>query len=152
MIFEFQNGLVDIVREKPYDGVVTLRSSDREAVALFELMGSGQVLKVPHHLYPWILHLGDGNLPNEVQVEDLANVEVIDRLTPEPAAFAVEWTYRDATGTVQSGTDYCWPQDKDVARLRVSYEHENFTEDIKFIPLFEIPKKLLGLEENDESI
>jgi hypothetical protein len=147
MLFEFVSGLVDIVRERPYEGVVTLRSSRRETIEMWESVGPGKVLKVPHHLYPWILHLAEGNLDSDIRQEDLKNIEVVDRLTPEPVAFAVEWTYKNEEGFIVSGYDYCWPQDTDVAANQVSFEYDNLVDTAKFLPLFEIPNKLLGLED-----
>jgi hypothetical protein len=149
MLFNFHNGPVDIVREKPYTGVVTLRSSDREAVALFEDMTPCEVLKVPHHMYPWILHFNEGNLPSEIDLELFDKFEVVERLTPEPVAFAVECTYRDEYGKVVESYDYCWPQDIDIAHAKANYEHENVVESIKFLPLFKIPNKLLGIVDED---
>jgi hypothetical protein len=153
MLFEFVSGLVDIVHEKPYPGVVTLRSSTYDAVAYFEEITPNKVLKVPHHLYPWILHLCQGNLPSEISQDALKDIEVLERLTPEPVAFAVEWTYRDEHGVVVSDYDVCWPQDQDIARNRVAYDHDELIDVVSFLPLFEIPKKLLGIsEEADEGL
>lgn len=150
MLFEFLGGLVDIVREKPYPGVVTLRSSTYEAVGYFEGITPNPVIKVPHHLYPWILHLCQGNLPSELSQEALKDIEVLERLTPEPVAFAAEWTYRDESDVVVSDYDVCWPQDQDVIRNKVAYEHDELIDVVKFLPLFEIPKKLLGIKEDDD--
>ena len=146
MLFEFENGIIDIVREKPYPGVVTIRSSSYEAVALYALMTPSKIVKVPDPIYPWILHLNEGNLPSEIDAVHLENLEILERLTPEPVAFAVEWTYKDELGQVAGDFDYCWPQDQDIAQAKVNYEYENLVESIKFLPLFEIPNKLLGLK------
>jgi hypothetical protein len=150
MLFKFESGLVDIVREKPYPGIITLRSSTYDAVACFEGITPNKVIKVPHHLYPWILHLCQGNLPSEISQESLAEIEVLERLTPEPAAFVAEWTYRNEIDVVVSGYEVCWPQDRDIVRNRVAYEHDELIDVVNFLPLFEIPKKLLGLQEDED--
>jgi hypothetical protein len=75
---------------------------------------------------------------------------VLERLTPEPAAFVAEWTYRNEIDVVVSGYEVCWPQDRDIVRNRVAYEHDELIDVVNFLPLFEIPKKLLGLQEDED--
>lgn len=150
MLFEFPNGLVDVIRERPYDGIVTLRAATRTPISYFEDVTPTKPLRVPHHLFPWILHLNADVLSAEVSPEILQTIEVVDRITPEPAAFVIDWAFRNEIGEIVQGYDVCWPQDIDVARNNVAYDFDNLIDEVRFLPLFEIPKKLLGLQEDED--
>lgn len=144
MLYQIENDFVDVVRELPYRDLLTVRASSAEALAGFTGMTMGEVLQVPHHIYKYILHIPKPVLEVKLNWKDLAQVEEVARLTPEPAAFAYEYAVEHEDGSVSGEYWFCWPHEIDSVIEQVTLREENVLGDPNFIPLFFIPKELVG--------
>jgi hypothetical protein len=144
LLYQIENDFVDVVRELPYRDLLTVRASSAEALAGFTGMTMGEVLQVPHHIYKYILHIPKPVLEVKLNWKDLAQVEEVARLTPEPAAFAYEYAVEHEDGSVSGEYWFCWPHEIDSVIEQVNSSEENVLGDPSFVPLFVIPKELVG--------
>jgi hypothetical protein len=144
MLFNFDGKMVDIVREAPYKGVYTVRASSGRALRKFRQSSPADMVRVPHHLYPFIIHIDMNSCPLRISAFDFKKVEVVDRLTPEPVCFVYDYAYYDEEGQIQGDYDYCWPQEKDQVFQNLLSSEKDMVSEPAFLPLFRIPRELVG--------
>jgi hypothetical protein len=144
MLFLYQNHLVDVVQEIPYPSLLTARASSAEA--LNQLVGStsSEIVKVPHHLYPFIVHVNEDQLPITLSHQLSNAMEVVDRLTPEPACFIYEYCYESEDEKNIGDYGYCWPDEVDSTRDYLMSGEKSLMGDPVFLPLFRIPSELVN--------
>jgi hypothetical protein len=144
MLFNFGDHFVDVVRERPYREVLTVRASTPKALKQFRGVSSADVVKVPHHLYPYIIHVHEDSSPLNISYPTASSIEVVDRLTPEPACFIYEYCYVPEQGDYIGDYGYCWPDEvESTTEYLMSGERELVGEPI-FLPLFRIPGELVS--------
>jgi hypothetical protein len=144
MLFLYQNHLVDVVHESPYPRLFTVRASSTEG--LNELLGStsSEIVQVPHHIYPYLIHVHEDQFPIKVSHQALRDIEVVDRLTPEPTCFTYEYCYASEDDRNIGEYGYCWPNEVGSTReYLMSGEREILGEPV-FLPLFRIPGELVN--------
>ena len=156
MLYEIDGNFVDVVRESPYPDVLTIRASSTAALDKFTGMTVGDVLTVPHHIYQHILHVAKASLETKLHWKDLSNVEVLDRLTPEPAGFCYDYATEDEEGNLIGHYSYCWPHEIEEERNRLMHGEEPVAVEPTFIPVFYLPRELTGgplpFDPNDDSL
>ncbi len=143
MLFEFEGNLVDIVKERPYKGIYTVRAASGRALRKFRKSSGGEMIKVPHHLFPFVIHIGEYSLPYKIPLAVQSDIEVVDRLTPEPACFLYEYAYEE-DGRLHGDYGYCWPDEIEETRDRLIYTEKPIEGDPIFVPIFRIPGELIG--------
>ena len=144
MLYQIDNSFVDVVHETPYVDLLTVRASSEEDLKAFTGMTMGEVLTVPHHIYKFILHVPKPVLEVKLDWKDLKNVEQVDRLTPEPAAFAYEYAVEHDDGTLRGEYWYCWPHEIEGVKESLLVSEQNILGEATFVPLFYIPNELVG--------
>ena len=144
MLYQLGDSFVDIVKEASYKGVLTIRASSEDALKSFTGLTSGRIVQVPHHIYTHIIHIPADVIGREFDWKDLRNVEMVERLTPEPTAFVYDYAYTEEDGSVTGDYWFCWPNEvDDVNHVLFTGEKEILGDPI-FIPLFYIPRELSG--------
>lgn len=143
MLFLTESGLIDIVRESIYTGVLTVRSSN--PIALTELSRSSQarIVRVPDQYYPWVTHIPAEKLQMEISQIVLQQIEIIERLTPPPIAYVYEQSIGGEGGEVRT-YGYCWPSELSTTKHAFEKSTSKSYKGPVFLPLFQIPKQLLG--------
>ena len=144
ILYQIDGCFIDVVCELPYTDLLTVRSSNAESLAAFTGMTMGEVLQVPHHIYKFILHIPKPVLEAKLNWKDLAQAEKVERLTPEPAAYAYEYAVENEDGSVLGEYWFCWPNEIESVKDQIRSSEENVVGDPNFIPLFYIPKELVG--------
>jgi hypothetical protein len=144
MLFNFEDQLVDVVIEKPYKNVFTIRASTSKALKSFRESSIAEMVKVPHHLYPYLIHIDMDSSPLRVSAFDYKKIEKLDRLTPEPACFVYEYAYSTDEGQVSGDYGYCWPDEIDWVTNNLMTSEKELLGDPVFLPLFIIPGELVG--------
>lgn len=143
MLFDFDGSLVDIVKERPYKGIYTVRAASGRALRKFRKSSGGEMIKVPHHLYPFLIHIGEYSLPYKIPLAIQADIEVVERLTPEPACFLYEYAY-EVEGKLHGDYGYCWPDEIEYTTDRLMYREDPIEGEPIFMPIFRIPGELIG--------
>ena len=123
MLFEIDGNFVDVVHERPYEELLTIRASSAEALVRFKDMTLGEIVQVPHHIYTHIVHVPSPVLETQLSWKDLRFVEEVDRLTPEPAAFGYEYAHEEEDGKVRGDYGFCWPDEIESTKINL-YERE----------------------------
>jgi hypothetical protein len=144
LLYQIETSFVDVVHETPYEDLLTVRASSEEDLNAFTGMTMGEVLTVPHHIYKFILHVPKPVLEVKLYWKDLKNVEKVERLTPEPAAFAYEYAVEHEDGTVSGEYWFCWPHEIEEVKESLLVSEQNILGEATFIPLFYIPNELVG--------
>ena len=144
MLYQIDNGFVDVVHETPYEGLLTVRASNEDDLKAFTGMTMGEILNVPHHIYQYILHIGKSALEVKLHWKALGNVEVLERLTPEPTAFACDYATENDEGKLVGEYWYCWPGECEEVRDRLMHSEEPVAVEPTFIPIFYLPRELTG--------
>lgn len=144
MLYQVDTSFVDVVHERPYEDLLTVRASSEEDLQAFTGMTMGEVLTVPHHIYKYLLHVPKPVLEAKLDWKDLKNVEQLERLTPEPAAFAYEYAVEHEDGTVSGEYWFCWPHEIEGVKEGLLTSDQNILGEASFIPLFYIPNELVG--------
>ena len=156
MLVNFGEHFVDIIREQGYRDLLTLRSSSPEALAQFEGLSMSTVLQVPHHIYTNILHVSEEAMRLEHPKLDIGGIELFQRLTPAPIAYAYEWAIDHGEDGLEGTYWYCWADEVDSARDELFRGEDEIAGEPRFYPLFYIPNELVGaplkfeLEETEE--
>ena len=144
MLFDFDGHLVDVVRERPYRNVLTVRASSHKALKAFRTASSADMVKVPHHLYPFIIHIDEDSSPLNITYPTAKSIEVVDRLTPEPACFIYEYCYVPEDGDYIGDYGYCWPYEVESTTDYLMTGEKELVGEPVFLPLFKIPGELVG--------
>jgi hypothetical protein len=144
MLYQIDNGFVDVVHETPYEGLLTVRASNEDDLKAFTGMTMGDVLTVPHHIYKYILHVPKPVLEAKLYWKDLAQVEKVDRMTPEPVAFAYDYAVQQEDGSVAGDYWFCWPHEIEEVKETLLVSERDILGEANFIPLFCLPKELVG--------
>jgi hypothetical protein len=105
-------------------------------------MTMSEILTVPHHIYKHLLHVPKPVLEAKLDWKDLKNVEQLERLTPEPAAFAYEYAVEHEDGTVSGEYWFCWPHEIEGVKEGLLGSDQNILGEPSFISLFYIPAEL----------
>lgn len=144
MLFLYQDHLVDVVHETSYPSLMTARASSEDA--LIQLIGttSSEIVKVPHHLYPFIVHVHEDQFPIVLSHQLSKAIEQVDRLTPEPACFIYEYCYESEDETNIGDYGYCWPDEVDSTKDYLMTGDKNLIGEPVFLPLFRIPGELVN--------
>jgi hypothetical protein len=143
MLFDFDGHLVDIIREEPYSEVLTVRASSGRHLRPFRRGSVADMVKVPHHLYPFVIHIGEYSLPFRISIKDQMSVENLPRITPEPACFVYDYAYEDE-GKVTGDYGYCWPSEVEKTRESLMCSEKELLGEPVFLPLFRIPGELIN--------
>lgn len=135
---------LDVVRERPYKQVLTVRAADRVSLRKVASCTSSEIVQVPHPYYPFIVHIDEYVLPINYHYSHNKDVEVLDRLTPEPVCFVYEYAYEELDGSITGEYGYCYPdQVQDTSDYLMSQERQPMSEPV-FLPLFYFPGELVG--------
>ena len=144
ILYQIDDHFVDVVREMPYPGIMTVRASSEEALAPFKDMTLGEIVQVPHHIYTHIVHVPTPVLETTFDWKDLSKTEFVERLTPEPAAFGYEYAWDDEDGKAWGEYGFCWPHEIQSTMKNILEGERNILGDPAFMPLFYIPRELVG--------
>lgn len=144
MLYQLGDSFVDVVHEKPYEELLTVRASSVEALERFKDMTLGEIVQVPHHIYTHIVHIPIPVLETELNWRDLRNVEEVERLTPEPAAFGYEYAHEDEDGKAWGEYGFCWPNEIESVKQSLLTSERNILGEPAFMPIFYIPGELVG--------
>lgn len=144
MLFQYGDHFVDIVKEQPYKNIYTVRSSSPRALKDFRDATSSEMVKVPHHIYPYIVHIHEDSSPLRVPYPMASSIEVVDRLTPEPACFIYEYCYEQEGGDYIGEYGYCWPHEVESTADYLLTGEREIVGDPTFLPLFKIPGELVN--------
>lgn len=144
MLVLFENDFVDVIREKGYKDLLTLRSSSVEALKRFDPLSMSTFLEVPHHIYTNILHVSEEAMRIEYPTLKLDQVETFQRLTPAPIAYVYEWAIDHGEESLEGCYDYCWADEVEEARKGLLYGEDELAGSPRFYPLFFIPNELVG--------
>ena len=135
---------VDIVRESCYRNVLTVRASDKKSLQKVASCTSADIVQVPHPYYPFIVHIDEYVIPINFHHSHNKNIEVLDRLTPEPVCFVYEYAYEEQDGSVTGEYGYCYPDEvQSTSDYLMSQERQPINEPV-FLPLFYFPGELIG--------
>ncbi len=144
MLIHIEGVFVDVVREAPYKNVLTVRASDPKSLARFASSTCSEVIQVPHPYYPYIIHIDEYVIPLKLDYQLYKDIEVVDRLTPEPACFVYEYAYEEEDGSITGEYGYCYPHEvESTTDYLMSQERQPINEPV-FLPLFYFPGELVG--------
>lgn len=143
MLFQFQESFVEIVRERPYNNVLTVMSSNPKSLREFYVRTPSHVLPVAHHVYKMMIHISESNLPFDVDPTVLAELEVVDRLTAAPVSYYYEYAHPDLSGNMTFSGSYCWAEQLEEIEKSIAADVEDMIGDPLFIPLFRVPMQLI---------
>lgn len=144
MLYQLGDSFVDVVREKPYEALLTVRASSAEALDRFKDMTLGEIVQVPHHIYTHMVHVPTPVLETELDWKDLRQVEEVERLTPEPVAFGYEYAHEDEDGKAWGEYGFCWPDEIESVKYDLQTCDKNILGEPAFMPIFYIPSELVG--------
>ena len=144
MLYKIEDDYYDVVRERPYKDLLTVRASSKKQLKRFADSTLGEIVQVPHHIYTHMVHVPLPVLETTFDWKDLRHVEVLDRLTPEPVAFAYEYAEEDEDGKVWGEYGFCWPDEIESTTDSLFSSEKNILGDPAFMPLFYIPSELVG--------
>jgi hypothetical protein len=142
MLFQIQENFVDIVRERPYKNVLTVMATNFGALKEFYVRTPARVLPIAHHLYRGIIHIADSNLPFDVDLSVLEELEVVERLTPAPVTYYYEYAHPDLQGNMTFAGSYCWADELEKVEQSLVEEVTDMIGDPLFIPIFRVPASL----------
>lgn len=144
MLVSVDGTYVDVVREAPYTRVITVRASDPESLARFASSTCAEVIQVPHPYYPYMIHIDEYVIPLKLHYTQEKEIEVVDRLTPEPVCFVYEYAYEEDDGTFTGEYGYCYPNEvQSTTDYLMSQEKQPVNEPV-FLPIFYFPGELVG--------
>lgn len=144
MLFNFEDQLVDVVIENAYKNVFTVRASTAVALKPFRRSSIAEMVQVPHHLYPYLIHVDMDASPLRVSAFDYKNIEKLERLTPEPACFVYEYAYSTGDGETVGDYGYCWTNEIESVTNNLMADEKELLGDPVFLPLFKIPGELVS--------
>ena len=144
MLFLVDDNLLDIVRENTYVDVLTVRSSNREALKPLTRYTGGGIVRVADPIFPWIIHVPKGNTHLDIQYRTLCDSELINRITPEPQAYFFDYCYEDESGELVGDYGYCWPSEIAGVVKNLTQREYPVLDTPTFITLFYLPKELLA--------
>ena len=143
MLFQFQESFVEIVRERPYNNVLTVMASSPKSLREFYVRTPSHVLPVAHHVYKMMIHISESNLPFDLDPTVLAELEVVDRLTAAPVSYYYEYAHPDLSGNMTFSGSYCWAEQLEEIEKSIAVDVEDLIGDPLFIPLFRVPMQLI---------
>lgn len=143
MLFQFQESFVEIVRERPYNNVLTVMASSPKSLREFYVRTPSHVLPVAHHVYKMMIHISESNLPFDLDPTVLAELEVVDRLTAAPVSYYYEYAHPDLSGNMTFSGSYCWAEQLEEIEKSIAVDVEDIIGDPLFIPLFRVPMQLI---------
>lgn len=143
MLFQFQESFVEIVRERPYNNVLTVMASSPKSLREFYVRTPSHVLPVAHHVYKMMIHISESNLPFDVDPTVLAKLEVVARLTATPVSYYYEYAHPDLSGNMTFSGSYCWAEQLEKIEKSIAVDIEDMIGDPLFIPLFRVPMQLI---------
>ena len=143
MLFQFQESFVEIVRERPYNNVLTVMASSPKSLREFYVRTPSHVLPVAHHVYKMMIHISESNLPFDLDPTVLAELEVVDRLTAAPVSYYYEYAHPDLSGNMTFSGSYCWAEQLEEIEKSIAVDVEDMIGDPLFIPLFRVPMQLI---------
>jgi hypothetical protein len=143
MLFQFQESFVEIVRERPYKDVLTVMATSPRSLREFYVRTPSHVLPVAHHIYKWMIHISESNLPFDVGAELLKELEVADRLTAAPVSYYYEYAHPDVSGNMTFSGSYCWADELSTIEKSLASEIKDMIGEPLFIPLFRVPMQLI---------
>jgi hypothetical protein len=144
MLLLHQGHLVDVVHESPYACVLTVRASTSSALKGFLAATSSEIVQVPHHIYTFIVHVHEDQFPVTLSHQLSKGIEVVDRMTPEPACFIYEYCYESDDESNIGDYGYCWPDEVDSTKDYLMSGDKNLIGEPVFLPLFRIPGELVN--------
>lgn len=144
MLYQIDNDYYDVVQERPYKDLLTVRASSKEQLERFANSTMSEIVQVPHHIYTHIIHIPLPVLETTFNWKDLRQVEVLDRLTPEPVAFGYEYAEEEEDGKVRGDYGFCWPDEIEETTHSLFASDKNILGEPTFMPLFYIPNELVG--------
>ena len=143
MLFQFQESFVEIVRERPYNNVLTVMASSPKSLREFYVRTPSHVVPVAHHVYKMIIHISESNMPFDLDPTVLAELEVVDRLTAAPVSYYYEYAHPDMSGNMTFLGSYCWAEQLEEIEKSIAVDVEDMIGDPLFIPLFRVPMQLI---------
>jgi len=143
MLLQYQDQLVEIVREKPYAKVLTVMATNLAILKDFYVRTPSRVMASTHYIYRWMIHISEDNLPLDVNRETLDQIEVVERITTEPISFRYDYAHADAQSNMTFAGGYCWANEKDLVEASLYSESIGMIGEPLFIPLFRVPMQLI---------
>jgi hypothetical protein len=143
MLFHFQESLIEVVRERPYERLLTVMATNPRSLKEFYVRTPSQIVPVANHTYKLLIHISETNLPFFIEPEALAEIEVVERLTPEPVAYYCEYAHPNSEGNMTFSGRYCWAEELFLVENSLLANHEDMLGKPLFIPLFRVPMQLI---------
>jgi len=143
MLVPFQQNFIEIVREQPYKRVLTVMATSSMHLREFSVRSRSQVIPVAHHVYRAMVHVAESNLPLEMDLEALSDVETVERMTPPPVAYYYEYAHAGLKGNMEFSGSYCWAEELLKLEQSLLGKEQGMIGDPVFIPLFRVPMQLI---------
>lgn len=143
MLFHFQESSIEIVRERPYERLLTVMATKSRTLKEFFVRTPSQIVPVAKQTYKLILHISETNLPFFIEPETLAAIEVVERLTPEPAAYYCELAHPNSEGNLTFSGRFCWEEELHIVEDSLLANNEDMLGEPLFVPLFKVPMQLI---------
>lgn len=149
MLFLVNENFIEIVRERPYKGVLTLMASNQLALKEFMYRTPSKLMPVVHPVNRWMLHVSERNLGLDISAETMAELEQVERLTAEPINYFYQYAYLDHEGKVALSSGYCWADELDQILQNVESTESDLIGDVTCIPLFRVSRALINPSRSD---
>lgn len=143
MLFHFQESFIEIVRERPYERLLTVMATNPRSLKEFYVRTPSQIVPVANHTFKLLIHISETNLPFFIEPEALAELEVVDRLTASPVSYYYECAHPDLSGNMKFSGRYCWAEQLLEIEKSIAADVEDMIGDPLFIPLFRVPMQLI---------
>lgn len=136
MMFLTKFGFVDVVRERDFPGMVTVRSSTLGGLAQFKRRTMARPVMAVRDaaLWPYLLHVRVEAANSALNTHKIYGAEKIRRVSPKPVAFYYNAWQHEGDDNAQG---YAWPEEVDDLRWSI----DGFDE-WEFYPVFEVPAEL----------
>lgn len=135
MLFLTENDFIDVVKEEQFQDVVTVSASSPLVLSRFRRYSEGKIImNADNMVFPYIVHVTIDDAAHLIKSSRVYGAEKVANFSPEPVAYC----YRGYERETENPTwGYCWPAEVDDV-----YFSLDDLEDVRFYPLFEIPKEL----------
>lgn len=140
MLFLADNDFYDVVQEEQFNDVVTVSASSALALSKFKRHSEGKIIMNPADMaFPFLVHVTIDSAAYLLKSSKVYGVKKEQNISPEPVAFCFRGTEKQTDNPTWG---YCWPTEVDDV-----YFSLDDVEDVKFFPLFEVPRELQELSE-----
>jgi hypothetical protein len=143
MLFQYQDQLVEVVKERPYNKVLTVMATNLAVLKDFHVRTASRVMPSTHYIYRWMIHISESNLPFDVEQETLDQIEVVDRITTEPISYRYDYSHADLQSNMTFAGGYCWANEKELVEASLYLETVGMIGEPLFMPLFRVPMQLI---------